>query len=83
VSPGLALYLTAWLGLAVINALKGKWWMAVLFSGGLIGLITAIRVAKPDSYWDRTWSSVAAHEKAVSRFTKHRHAVATALPPLP
>jgi hypothetical protein len=81
-TPGLAVYLAAWLAIATGNALKGKWWMAVLFSGGLIGFITVIRVAKPGSYWDRNWSSVADHEKAVARFTKHRE-VATALPPIP
>lgn len=77
-------YLLIWIGLATINALKGKWWMAVLFAPGIIGIITAIRVAKPRSYWDRNWSSVADHEKAVARFTKHRDAQpATALPPMP
>ncbi|HET6172947.1 MAG TPA: hypothetical protein VFD90_10100 [Gaiellales bacterium] len=81
-TPGLAVYLAIWLAIGAVNALKGKWWMAVLFSAGLIGIITAIRVAKPGSHWDRNWSSVAAHEKAVGRFTKHRD-VATALPPMP
>lgn len=73
----LIFYLAIWLVLGVVNALKGKWWMAIIFSLGLIGLITAIRVAKPGSYWDRHWSSVGDHEKALSRFTKHRDAVVT------
>lgn len=68
---GLWVYLVAWIGLSTVNALKGKWWM-IIFSAGLIGIITAIRAAKPGSYWDRHWSSVGDHEKAVSRFTKHR-----------
>jgi hypothetical protein len=80
-TPELAVYLVIWLVLGGANALKGKWWM-LIFSAGIIGLITAIRVAKPGSYWDRHWSSVSAHEKAVGRFTKHRD-VATALPPMP
>lgn len=63
-----------------VNALKGKYWM-ILLSLGFIGIITAIRVAKPGSYWDRRWSSVGDHEKALARFTKHRDAVAAAEPP--
>jgi hypothetical protein len=31
-TPGLAVYLAACLAIATGNALKGKWWMAVLFS---------------------------------------------------
>lgn len=67
---GTTIYLIFSLVLATINLLKGKYWM-IIFSFGIIGLITAIRVAKPDSYWDSHWSSVGDHQKAVSRFTRH------------
>lgn len=67
----IAIVFLMWLIVGTINAMKGKWWMAIIFSGGLIGIITAIRVAKPDSFWDRHYSSVGDHETAVKRFTKH------------
>lgn len=80
---GLVIWLAIWAVLGTANALKGKWWM-IIFSAGLVGIITAVRVAKPGSYWDRHWSSVGDHETAVKRFTKHRDAVAEApLPPAP
>jgi hypothetical protein len=46
--------------LPVINALKGKWWFAFftpalgLFGVGIcLGVVGAIRLAKPHSYWAR------------------------------
>jgi hypothetical protein len=56
-----------------VNALKGKWWMAILFSVSwfpLIGIITAIRVAKPGSHWDRKWSTPAERAVADARFVQ-------------
>jgi hypothetical protein len=52
---GLAV-LTALLGLPVINAMKGKWWFALFaMAGGWLGILGAIRLAKPHSYWARRW----------------------------
>lgn len=77
---GTIIYLVIAAAIGTVNALKGKWWM-IIFSFGLIGIVTAIRVAKPGSYWDRHWSSVGDHEKALARFTKHRDAVAAPTEP--
>ena len=42
--------------LPVINALKGKWWFTLFaLAGGWLGIVGAIRLAKPHSYWARHW----------------------------
>jgi hypothetical protein len=61
--------------LPVINALKGKWWFA-LFAGiavvsglGLIlGIVGAIRLAKPHSYWARHWYGEQKKAQTMQRF---------------
>ncbi len=53
----IALVIFAWLiGVPLACALKGKWWfMLFALLGGWLGLVGAIRLAKPDSYWARHW----------------------------
>jgi cell division protein FtsW (lipid II flippase) len=46
---GTIVYLVIAAAIGTVNALKGKWWM-IIFSFGLIGIITAIRVAKPGRF---------------------------------
>ena len=61
--------LALWITCMVISGLKGKPGMAV--AGLLVGifpLIGAIRLAKPESYWDRHWYRQQKHEWAVARF---------------
>jgi hypothetical protein len=66
-----------WLSLPIINGLKGKWWMAglaVLCIGGLavIPLITAIRLAKPGSWWWQHRYGAAEQDAAARRFSGAR-----------
>jgi len=57
--------------LPVINALKGKWWFALLFFvpwGPVLGLVGAIRLAKPHSYWARRWYTEDKRTTSMVRF---------------
>lgn len=61
---------------AVVNSLKGKYWMALIsvlaMPIGLlmiVGLVCAIRIAKPDSRWARGYTSAKMNE-AKRRFPK-------------
>jgi hypothetical protein len=62
------LVVAVFVGLAIINGMKGKWWMALVFGHGLFGIITAIRLAKPNSYWYRKLYADAKRVKADMRF---------------
>lgn len=57
--------------IAVINVLKGKYWFAVIgfLAVGLLGLIGAIRLAKPNSRWARGYDEDKLLE-AMNRFPK-------------
>jgi hypothetical protein len=68
VAIGLAIVL-ALLVLPVINALKGKWWFALFaMAGGWLGVVGAIRLAKPHSYWARHWYGEAKMARTMQRF---------------
>jgi hypothetical protein len=56
--------------LLVINALKGKWWFALFGAGGVhvLGVVGAIRLAKPHSYWARRWYGEEKMARTMSRF---------------
>jgi hypothetical protein len=60
-----------WLSVPLVCALKGKWWFALFgLAGGYLGLVGAIRLAKPDSYWARHWYGEAKTVKAERRFPR-------------
>ena len=64
--------LLVWLGVIVVCAMKGKPWFAVLgLLWGIFAIIGAIRLAKPNSWWDRHRYGEAKHQRAVDRFTYH------------
>lgn len=66
---GIAVVL-AWLSVIVICAMKGKPWFAVLgLLWGIFAIIGAIRVAKPNSFWDRRWYGPDKHQRSLDRFT--------------
>jgi hypothetical protein len=61
--------LALWVSLPVINALKGKWWFALFaLAGGWLGIVGAIRLAKPHSYWARHWYGEQKMAKTMLRF---------------
>jgi hypothetical protein len=54
---------------SVVCALKGKWWMALLFCGpNPIPSIGALHLAKPGSWWYRNKYSDVKRAKADARF---------------
>lgn len=53
--------------LAIVNALKRKWWTAVL-GGPLFRAVGAFRLAKPGSWWDAHRSSPAQRVRSAGRF---------------
>jgi uncharacterized membrane protein len=60
----------AWLATVTICAMKGKPWFAALgILWGTFALVGAIRLAKPNSWWDRHMYEDRKHELAVERFT--------------
>jgi hypothetical protein len=61
--------------LPVINALKGKWWFALWAGiaaasglGLILGIVGAIRLAKPHSYWARHWYGEQKMARTMLRF---------------
>jgi hypothetical protein len=61
--------LALWVSLPVVNALKGKWWFALFaLAGGWLGIVGAIRLAKPHSYWARNWYSEEKMTRTMQRF---------------
>lgn len=65
---GLAVLLV-WLSVLVICGLKGKPWFVVLgVFFGVFALVGAIRLAKPNSWWDRHRYDSVQHQQAVERF---------------
>jgi hypothetical protein len=63
------LVLAVLIALAVVNGLKGKWWMATIFGHNVFGVITAIRLAKPGSWWDCNRSSPEKRLRSAERFS--------------
>jgi len=55
--------------LAVVNCLKGKYWFALIgfFVVGIVGVIGAIRLAKPNSRWARRYDPQKLH-RSMNRF---------------
>jgi hypothetical protein len=66
---GVLIILALWVSLPVINALKGKWWFALFaLAGGWLGIVGAIRLAKPHSYWARHWYGEDKMTQTMQRF---------------
>jgi hypothetical protein len=58
-------------GLALVNALKGKYASAAAgLALPVVGVISAMRLARPDSLWARIYGS-AKRERAAARYGKH------------
>jgi hypothetical protein len=77
VSIAIALaFIAVGLILPVINALKGKWWfalwaglaVALVGLGFILGIVGAIRLAKPHSYWARHWYGEEKMARTMRRF---------------
>ncbi len=70
----IAISIAVVLGICVIVGIKGKFWSAV---GGmfipLVGIIAAIRVAKPESPWARRFYSADGSRMAKARAREDRH----------
>ena len=60
--------------IAVVNALKGKYVFAVVsMLIPVVGLVTALRLAKPESAWGRRRYAPGSrkHERAAKRYARH------------
>jgi hypothetical protein len=66
---GVLIILALWVSLPVVNALKGKWWFALFaLAGGWLGIVGAIRLAKPHAYWARHWYGEEKMARTMQRF---------------
>ncbi len=63
------LLLLIYIGIMILCEMKGKPWFTAL---GLLfipfSLVGAIRLAKPESYWDRKWYGKEKHDRTVRRY---------------
>jgi hypothetical protein len=60
-----------WLTPIVICAMKGKPWFAFfgfIVYGWVFAVVGAIRLAKPNSWWDRRRYSIKQHTESLERF---------------
>ena len=62
-------YVAVFLGSAVVTALKGKWGMTLLgLLVGIVWIVSALRLAKPRSWWARRFYGPEQLEAARRRF---------------
>jgi hypothetical protein len=67
----IVILILAWLTTVAVCVMKGKPWFAffgILVHGWLFAFVGAIRLAKPNSWWDRHRYSPEQHRQAVERF---------------
>ena len=61
--------LAAWLAAGITTAMKGKWGCLIAgFFVAIVWVVSACRLAKPDSFWAREFYTDEGRDLAASRF---------------